>query len=149
MATKRKKTRGPRFLLRKFPQIKEIIDSGQAVQVKVQSRDCTEGKKGQPSECALARATRRDYQADGVVIGMSFSYIIRGSKAIRFMTPATVSREITSFDRHSDFAPGDYHLAPVSPSQRLGMKRNKKPHSGSRDEKRRVHHGTVRVRSVR
>lgn len=149
MATKRKKTRGPRFLLRKFPQIKEIIDSGQAVQVKVQARDCTDGKKGQPSECALARATRRDYQADGVVIGMSYSYIIRGKKAIRFTTPETVKREITSFDRHSDFAPGDYHLAPVSPSQRLGEKRPKKPHSGSRDDKRVVHHSTVRVRSVR
>lgn len=148
MARRKKKTvRGPRFLRRQFPQVREVFDSRKAVEIEVQAHDAVIGKEKQPTECALARAAKRQYQADGAIIGMNYSYIIKGARAVRFHTPVTVQREITSFDRHRDFAPGRYKLSPVSRSQSLGVER-REPHSGGRTEHRVVHKQTARVREV-
>lgn len=148
---KRKKKRGshgkvPRSLRRLFPNVDEVIDATRTVRVTVFQRDCSEGKKMQPSECALAKATKRQYHADGAVIGLTSSYIIRGKKALRFATPESVAREVVSFDRHSDFAPGEYHLAPKPPSSRLGIGPSN-TRSGSRSVKR-ITHTSVRVREL-
>lgn len=144
----KKKLKVPRALHRLFPRIKEVTDARTPVKVTVNSRDCSIGKKLQANECALAKAAKRQYSAEGAIIGMTFSYIIKGKKAIRFQTPPSVAREIVSFDRHNDFAPGEYHLAAVSPSQRMGS-HTKSGHSGSRANKRVTHERTVRVREIR
>lgn len=145
---RKKKLKAPRSLHRLFPQIKDVTDARAPVKVTVNGKDCAIGKKMQASECALAKAAKRQYHAEGAIIGMTFSYIIKGKKAIRFQTPPSVAREIVSFDRHSDFAPGEYHLAAVSPSQRLGSHTKSGP-SGPRTNKRVTHERTVRVREIR
>jgi len=153
MKKKLAKSKGPkmpgvpsRSIRRSFPQVKHVVDSTKQMGVIVQSRDCVEGKKMQASECALARATRRQYHADAAVIGLSFSYIIKGDTAVRFKTPTSVAREIVSFDRHQDFAPGKYALSPVAPTARQGAW-SKKDHGKSHSPKRITHH-TVRVREL-
>jgi|SoiMethySBSTD1v2_1073268.scaffolds.fasta_scaffold26988_10 hypothetical protein len=133
----------PRSVARLFPKVTVAVDADQSVDIKVSKKDCTEAKQMDPSECALARAVRRDMEADGAIIGLSSSYIIRGNKAIRFSTPERVQREIVSFDRNHDFAPGDYFLTPKSPSSRMGAPQYKKkaaPTSGAKVAKRKVHH---------
>lgn len=142
------KAAGPRFLLRHFPQVKEVIDSRKRVEIRVTNHDCTAGKAKRPTECALAKAIKREYNADGAIIGMTYSYIIKGNKAVRFQTPESVSREIVSFDRHSDFAPGNYALSPVYPSHRLGHERTRSPHTGGHNDSRIVHKYTARVREI-
>jgi len=109
-----KKLKGRGFLRQHFPKVKEVVDAVKGVQVAVLPRDNIEGRKNQPSECAMAKAMRRDFKADGVIIGLSTSYIIKGERAIRYETPESVSREITSFDRHHDFAQAStrYRLSP-------------------------------------
>ena len=139
---------GRGFLRQNFPNVRHVVDATSGVQVEVSSRDSQEGQKNQPTECAMAKALRRDSHADGVVIGLSRSYVIKGDTAIRYMTPETVAREITSFDRHQDFAPGTYALAPMSPSQRQDAPRPGKPSSGSYP-RRVVHKRTVRVRTLK
>jgi hypothetical protein len=133
----------PRSVARLFPKVTVAVDADQSIDVKVIKKDCVESKQMDPADCALARAVKRDMEADGAIIGLSSSYIIRGNKAIRFATPERVQREIVSFDRNHDFAPGDYFLTPKSPSSRMGVEKSKRkvtPTSGAKVAKRKVHH---------
>lgn len=136
----------PRSVKRLFPKVATVTDATSRVSVMVTQRDSSQGKRLNATECAMARAAKRDFNADGIVIGLSRSYIIKGNKALRFATPSNVAREIISFDRHHDFAPGKYELIPVAPTQRLGESKNPDRDHGSPDRVRRVHKGTVRVR---
>ena len=133
----------PRSVSRLFPNVEEVRNSATSVEISVTDNDCKTGRKKAPSECALAKAAKRQYKVDGAIIGMCYSYLIKGRQATRFKTPETVAREITSFDRHHDFAPGDYKLSKCSPSINNGRKAK---HSGSRRVNRIVHTHTARVR---
>lgn len=140
---KPKKITLPRAVKRLFPQVESAVDADKPVEVSVSAKDCKEGKKLNPAECALAQATRRELKADGVIIGISSSYVIKGKQAIRFDTPESVRREIVSFDRHQDFAPGDYYLQPKSPTSRLGAgkeyQRDYRKKHGGKITRRKIH----------
>lgn len=127
--------------------MQHVIDATKPVEVTVTAKDGAAGRKLDEHECAMAKAVCRKPGVDGAIIGVSYSYVIQGDTATRYKTPVSVSREIVSFDRHRDFAPGQYGLSPISPSQRLGVR------TGSRGEKNRnrhtnpiVHKATARVR---
>lgn len=152
MRIKQKQFKPPRSLTRAFPQVKKVIHATQPVLVDVLPRDCTEGKKLQTDECALARAAKRQFKADGVAIRLSDSFIVNGDTAIRFATPDTVKRELVSFDRHKDFAAGMYRLSPARPEW-ARARANLPCHGGGhspagRNTNKAVHHRTVRVRTV-
>lgn len=157
--TKKKKPSKPKSILlprsvrRLFPDVKFAVDADRSIEVSVEPKDCKEAVSLNPSECALARAARRELKADGVIIGLGASYVIRGDRAVRYETPESVRREIVSFDRHHDFAPGNYVLPPKSPSVRFGVVtrnkpiiRNDKP-GDPKTAKRKVHQ-SVRVRKL-
>lgn len=147
---KRKRGRDALAIVRKyFPKVKDVGDANTGVTVAVSAKDGKYSVPGDPSKCALARACRRTRTVDGAIIGLSYSYIIHGTKATRFKTSEGVSREIVSFDRHSDFAAGSYRLSPVSPGNRLGMSRGKSTHPRNDATRTRpAVHRTVRVRAV-
>ena len=142
----------PRSIRRMFPQVETVIDAKHAVDVHVKDTDCKSAEPLNPRECALARAAKREFKVDAAVIGLSSSYLIKGKKAIRFNTPDSVQREIVSFDRHSDFQPGVYHLPPKPPSNSFGVKKTSKtlkPSGGTKYgkmAKQRVLHKTAKVR---
>ena len=125
----------------------ECYDSPVGVEVSVSKKDCETAKKLNPSECALAQAAKKELHADGVIIGMSTSYIIKGKRALRFATPESVSREIISFDRHQDFAPGEYYLTPKAPTARLGTEQKNYRTNPNKTVKRKVHI-SARVREL-
>lgn len=138
----------PRSIRQTFPQVKFVKDAHTAISVNVRKSDCTNATPLDPSECALAKAAKREYRADAAVIGLGTSYIIKGDTAIRYRSGQHVAREIVSFDRHSDFAPGEYHLTPHSPSVRLGTKQGgKKQKEANHSPKRKVHH-SAKVRDL-
>lgn len=145
---KAKKITLPRALKRLFPHVRHAHDATDPVEVSVEARDCKNAQKLQPAECALARAARRELKMDQVIIGMTSSYLIKGDTAIRFATPESVRREIVSFDRHGDFAPGDYHLVPQRPSQRFGVERPRSENKtgGKYKYAKRKFHTSARVR---
>jgi len=133
-----------------FPGVKDVVDATEPVFVEVLPEDGMKGRKKDPEGCAFARACLRKHLADGCIIGIGYSYLIKGSLAIRYMTPGTVGREITSFDRHRDFAEGqNYRLSAVSVSRRLGKKRprkrGEKNGTGADVDSRRRHY-TSRIR---
>ncbi len=147
----------PRSIARAFPQVKHVVLARRPVMVEVSAKDCADGKKLQTEECALAVATKRQFHADGVAIRLSDSYVIKGNKAIRFATPVSVAREIVSFDRHQDFAPGRYRLSAARPAWAHPGKHHQggdNKNHGSSDRTQKVHksskpnHRTVRVRTV-
>lgn len=142
-----------KHLLTAFPRLRTVVDSHKRVVVGVTEADCSGAQPRAPGSCALAKAACRVLHATGAFIGISYSYIIKDTKAIRFKTSETVAREITSFDRHRDFAPGMYALSKVSESNSLGQERRTRPDNGGTHPRfgqhRVVHSRTARVREVR
>jgi len=103
-----------------FPGVTRIVESKSPVLITVLEKDINKATKKDPNNCALAEACKRSLSVDGAIIGLTYSWLIKGAKAIRFKTSESVAREITSFDRHHDFAEGkNYRLGPISPSSRL------------------------------
>lgn len=134
-----------------FPKVEEIREAREAVLISVSSRDASRAVPKDPRRCALARACRHGGVADGALIGLAYSWLIKGKVATRYKTSPGVAREITSFDRHHDFEPGkDYRLSPVSPANRLGKIHGGRGSGGNGSSRKtqQVHHRTLRVREA-
>lgn len=136
----------PRSLRQLYPEVTSAYDADKAVEISVSPKDCKDSKKLNPTECALAQAARRELKADAVIIGMSTSYIIKGKQAYRYATPESVAREIVSFDRHQDFAPGDYYLTPKAPTGKFNSNYRHHKKGGTFKSARRLPHVSARVR---
>lgn len=106
-------------IVRKYhPKVTRVVDAKKSIKINVTKNDCKGGSKKSPSSCAMARACERDF--DGAIISTSIAYLVKGTKATRYRVPSAVSREIVSFDRHHDFAPGEYYLGKPTGMVRLG-----------------------------
>lgn len=136
---------------KQFPEVKTICDAHEPVRIDVRDMDRTGAEPQDFVQCAFAKAACRVLEADGAYIGICHSYIVFGTKAVRFKTPNSVSREITTFDRHQDFATGIYRLSAVSPCARLGQTGSKKGGKKRGPNHRKgtmiKNHMTTRVRS--
>jgi hypothetical protein len=145
---KPKTTSLPTSLRKLYPNVKYAVDANYPIEVSVKNSDCTDAVEMDPTNCALAKAAKREYKADGVIIGISSSYIIKGDIATRFATPERVQREIVSFDRHHDFAPGEYTLVPKPPTAKFGESYRKRPNreGGKNKTARRIRHTSARIR---
>jgi len=134
-----------------FPHVEEVFDAKKAVVISVSEMDSRKATKKDPGNCALARACIRQHIVDGAIIGIGNSYLIKGKKAFRYKTSASVGREITSFDRHHDFAAGtNYLLSKISKCQRLGQKpwtQKTGPRIGKKPGPRAVHR-TANIRAL-
>lgn len=140
----------PRVVLENFPNLQTVSDGLGPVQVTVTSRDQQGSNPKIPSSCAMARACTRELQIDGAIIGLGTSYLIQGTHAVRFDTPATLSREITSFDRHGAFEAGIYGLSPVSKANRFDARpRATGTPKGAKPRRPRLLHKTAGVRTLR
>ncbi len=140
----------PLRIRRNFPQVTKVRDATESITISVATADSHTGKRKNPEQCALAHACKRQKIADGALIGIGVSWLVKGDTATRYFTSNGVSREITSFDRHHDFASGkDYVLSKVSPSGRL----NKDQHRGGKHLKQHAQqqlhrHRTADIRKV-
>lgn len=114
-----------------FPHVTKVRDGAKPALVEVTQEDNAHADVKSHRTCALAIASRRYFKADGVIIGLTTSYIIFGVVAYRYSNAGTTSREITSFDRKAGFDCGFYHLSPASPSTRLGAERKTHPDRAS------------------
>lgn len=103
---------------RYHPEVTKVMDAKKNITIEVTEADRTAGSKKEPGACALARACERSY--DGAIISTSTIYLVKGRTAFRFRPPESVSREIVSFDRGHDFAPGQYSLRAPGKTERLG-----------------------------
>lgn len=138
---------------KQFPEVERVRDSRRTIVIRVKPIDTTSGRKKDPESCALVRACVRERIADAAIIGIGHAWLIKGKVATRYKTSVGVGREITSFDRHQDFAPGtDYKLSKIPPSARMGKYKGERgPHKAVRDvSKTVVHkHHTADIRVIK
>jgi hypothetical protein len=129
-------------LKKQFPQIEKVIDSKETIEISVTAKDSQSGNKKNPQSCALAKACIRTKIADAAIIGIGYSYLIKGPIATRYKTSVGVGREITSFDRNQQFEEGSYYkLSKIPKSNRLGgYKGDGGPHKTKRQNTQKVHH---------
>jgi hypothetical protein len=132
-----------------FPLVAKVQDADKQMVVNVTRADVAKSNIKDHKTCALAVCCQRTFHADGVIIGLTTAYIIRGNTAYRFKLTGTISREITSFDRGAGYDEGEYLLVPPSPSARLGAVRQSGP-SGRSNGKgpKYFRHITGRVRTT-
>ena len=134
-----------------FPQVTEVVDSKESIRISVTSKDSQTSRKKDPEGCALAKACVRQNIADHAIIGIAFSYLINKTTAIRYKTSTGVAREITSFDRHQDFAEGkDYMLSKISNGNKIGKYEDKRERTlrSHREGKATVVHKTANIREI-
>lgn len=132
-----------------FPKVTALKDADHRAIVEVTNADNNNAQVKSHQTCALAIACKRYFKADGVIIGLTTSWIIRGSVATRYRNAGTVSREITSFDRNAGFDAGLYLLTPATASNRLGMPRSTNPNRKAlgNGKRRTFRHFTRNVRA--
>lgn len=140
-------TQLPRLIKERFPQVKTVSDAEGPIRVSVTRKDQAGSNPLQPDSCAMARACKRELDVDGAIIGVGTSYIVQGTNVVRFCTPVSLAREITTFDRHGEFAAGEYSLSRMNPSRKIGYTRTRtpKPPNGT-SRTRRFVHATTGVR---
>jgi hypothetical protein len=136
-----------RIVQKMFPQVEEVVDAGRPRIIEVEDVDLKSANVKNHKSCAMAVACKRKLELDGVIISTTTAYLIKGKKATRYAVGEAVSREITSFDRGAQFAPGTYRLIPYSPSRRLGIAREA-GESTKGIGQRRFHHRTAGVRAM-
>ncbi|SRR5260221_10479305 len=122
----------------------QVVDGAKSFKLSISKDDIKNSKKNDPANCAAARACQRKFHKEARVF-LTRTYIKDKNKWIRFVTPVSVGREITAFDRGAAFEPGEYQLNAVSPSQQLGQTRGRTKHTNTGENKK-PHHITVNVR---
>lgn len=120
-----------------FPLVNRVVDSNVDLYVSVTEDDSSTSKKKDPANCAFANACARCCNADGAIINIGTAYVIKGNVATRFRTTEGVAREIVSFDRHQDFAPGhNYRLGKITKARAMGARRGGYERTGNRPNTR-------------
>lgn len=109
-----------------YPEVKTVVDGNSSIIVEVTKRDCESKAVKSHKDCALALACKRHFDIQGVIIAVRVAYLVEKDRAIRYGLGEAIAREITAFDRHGSFAPGEYKL--LQPSHKIGDPKS----SGSR-----------------
>ena len=133
-----------------YPSVNKVRDADEPVTVEVTEKDEKGSKRKEHADCAFAVACKREFDLQGVIIAKSTAYMVKQRVAIRYKVPQSVSREIVSFDRGADFAPGTYKLVPYAKATRLGESHGIPPGgTGAHNDNahKRFRHLTVGVRT--
>ena len=107
---------------RKTESGKPIVDADDTLVIDVKKPDLRNATKGDPSNCAAARALTRQEHALSVRVYRSKILVEYPDKVVRYQTPNRLREATVAFDRGAPrkFMEGEYVLHPPSASQRLG-----------------------------
>jgi hypothetical protein len=131
-----------------FPEVTVVKDATSNSIVEVTRKDVVNAERRKHRACAYSVACKRKFEADGVIVSLNRVYVVKGKAAIRYVVPESVSREVVSFDRGSDFEPGTYALTAPSKDMKIGTYRgggHKSNHDGSRKANRKHFTGGIRT----
>lgn len=113
-----------------FPDVEKVKDAKRKVEITLRPQDNRYAIPQRADRCAMARACKRELGLDGALVSTAVAYLVKGKQATRYAVPERVSREIVSFDRNHEFAPGTYRLIPPETGQGIGrghVKRTPRP----------------------
>jgi len=124
-----------------------LVDATQDLEIEITKGDVSKADKKKPENCAAAVACKRMLNTE-VEVHISRTYVKDNKRQcwIRFLTPESVGREITSFDRGSSFEIGTYNLKAPTAAVRLGVNRGKSYEGDKTTKKRRTQHITANIR---
>jgi len=120
MSKTHKKSGALARIQRMFPHVTQIKDATKNLPIEVTIPDTKSKAVRNHKECAFAQACKRAHVADTAIIAVKVCYLIKDNVATRYITPETLAREITAFDRNAAFEPGAYELKHPSPTLKLG-----------------------------
>jgi hypothetical protein len=96
-----------------------VIDAKRSIMLHITADDIKKADARRPETCAAARACRRELHALEARVHLGRIYVkTTKEKWTRYQTPHALRSEIVAFDRGGTFAPGEYKLAPVTPSHK-------------------------------
>ncbi len=94
--------------------MKPLIKSTTGKRIIVMQRDVKRGVRGDPAKCAFACASKRiDPDVIAVRFQLTRAYIEYADRTEQYRLPQSMTREIVTFDRGGQFAPGEYELKPM------------------------------------
>lgn len=127
----------------------KLEDATKPIVIELLDTDIIKGHKKSHRECIFACAAKRLDGVRAAYFYLSTAWLEYDKKAVRYLLPASVQKEIVSFDRSGVTKPGFYQLSSVHASQRSGYNRGlRKPNRKSKSKSRRLRHRTEDVRSV-
>jgi len=104
---------------------KKVVNGQRKVKLHISAAD-TKAKKGDPQNCAAARAILREVpncMAARVHVGRVY-LLKKDGNWHRYKTPDALRTEIVAFDRGGKFIPGEYELVPMAPSDHKKYRRD-------------------------
>jgi len=111
-----------------------VVDASKPLRIEITPSDVEKGNTKDPGGCAAARAIMRQEHCTQARVHLGRTYIKDDERKrwVRYRTPMAIRAEVISFDRGSEFAPGEYVIPPMQPSHRGDGKRRKiaKPGTG-------------------
>lgn len=117
----------------------KVKDANKSLRLNITKNDVKLGATKDAASCAAARALCRLPEVEQARVHLGRTYLKMGEQWVRFQTPDALRSEIIAFDRGGQFAPGEYTLMKIQPSQRASVRRaNKRPENrnGTRPQKR-------------
>jgi len=112
---------------RLYPGVTKVVDGDDDIHIDVTGKDNSSAAVRNHKDCALAVACKRGMSLDGAIVARSVAYLVKGTKATRYIMPPSVSKEIVAFDRGGKFAAGSYALKAPTSTARLGRNRGNAP----------------------
>ncbi len=138
-------------IVRRFhPDVQSVKDATKSLVIEVTKKDCQSTAVKNHKECAMAQACKRQLKADGIIVCLSTTYVIKGTHATRYKNNESISREIVSFDRKAGFSPGIYKFAKIPQTSKLGTNNGRRGGGKEKQYPPKFHpHRTEDVREVR
>lgn len=96
---------------------KKIVDAPCSMIIGVGVDDIRKAKMRNSEHCAFARAALREPGVLAAKFLRTTAFLEYSDKIIKFALPASVQKEIVSFDRSGIVAPGTYQLSTIPPSK--------------------------------
>src|SRR6267154_3156326 len=96
---------------------KPVVNALRKMRLHISPADIRAAKSKDPALCAAAIAAMREipnWIAARIHLGRA--YILQKDRWLRFKNPEALRTEVVAYDRGGKFEPGDYELAPMSPS---------------------------------
>lgn len=125
-----------------------VKDARRSMPITITKEDVKAARRKRPDTCAIAQTCMRQPGVKEVRIHLTRAYVRKGNGAWeRLKVPRNLRSEIIAFDRGGRFAPGEYVLYKISPSDRYQARPQREP--GPRTGKRKVRkmHYVTDVRS--
>lgn len=104
----------------------KVVDAKEPLLLEVKQRDIDKAVPMNSKVCAFARACERSMPVEAAFFFKSVAWLEYKDKIVRYLLPASMQKEIVSFDRSRKMEPGVYQLSAVHKTETLAAKEKKR-----------------------